>query len=310
MSLPKRMALSLLLPGVMFLGCQEPPPPLETLLPVEAVVAEYNANAARIPRLWARAQITYKENALALPMSADGLLVLQKGADRSAPADFFLKFKEAGEELGRLGVSTQDEAYYLWFRAGRQRRCLWGRLATAGAENIEELPIDPTQLLSVLSICELPTGQTSVPFVAQRIQFDPCAYVLTYVDRQPITGRFQFRREVFLRWSRTEPRRPFRVRLLDERGLAVLSTEMKDYQPVATDDATEPRMPTDIRLRWRETGGELHLKLSQMTTADRVDPEAYRFWRWLPDELRGRARQVDAKCPSPAPPMRKGANGP
>lgn len=290
----------LLLAGFLAAGCTKPispHPPLSTLQPADVVIADYNASVSRVPRLWARANISYKESSAALPMNAEGLLVLQKSDDRNRPADFFLKFSEAGEEMGRLGVSTADEAYYAWFQSGDRQTCRWGRLALAGARGVEDMPIDPTQLPAVLAICELPADPSVPPFVAQRICFDPCAYVMTYIDRQPITGRFLFKRDVYLHWSVDEPRRAFRVDLLDENGLAVLTAEMKNYQPVAmedVEDAAVVEMPTDILMRWHKSGGELRLKLSNMTTADRVDPEAYRFFARLPRSLRGQAKQVDA----------------
>jgi hypothetical protein len=286
-------------------GCKAPHPPLETVVSMEQVVAEYNANATRIPRLWARAEVSFKKDAAGLPMNLDGLLVLQKSPDRLGPQDFFLKLKEAGQELGRIGVSMADHAYYLWLRAGDQQQCLWGRLSLAGAPGIEGLPIDPTQLQSVLAICEMPPSQTDPPFVGQTVSFDPCAYVLTYVDRQPVTGRLLFKRELYFVWSETEPRRPFLLRLLDGRGRPVLKARMQNYKPVqledVEDDGPPPVMPTDIRITWRQTGAELHLKLSSMTTADKVDPVAYRFWQWLPPGLRDRARQVDEGLAAPKP---------
>jgi hypothetical protein len=298
---PYQIAFCAILGGVFLAGClagcEKPHPPLSTIKPPEVVIAEYNAAAARLPRLWARAKITYKESSTALPLSADGLLALQKPHVPFRPADFFLMFKEAGNELGRLGVSTRDQAYYAWFQLGEKASCRWGRLALAGAPGVKGMPIDPTQIPAVLAICELPVDSTTPPFVAQRICFDPPAYVLTYVGRQPITGRVLFKRDMYFRWSETEPRRAFRVDLFDENGLAVLTAELKDYQPVAredVDDKTPAEMPTDILMRWKTTGGELRLKLSNMTTADRVLPEAYRFFQWLPGPLKGRAKQIDA----------------
>lgn len=288
------VALVVIAAGV---GCQPAHPPLSTLQSAETVLAEYNAAAARVPRLWARAEISYKESASSLPLHADGLLALRKSSDPSQPPDFFLKFSEAGEEIGRLGVSTADGAYYAWFRVGERQGCRWGRLALAGAPGVEDMPIDPTQLPAVLSICELPVDAVVPPFVAQRISFDPCAYVLTYVSRQPISGRFLFRRELYLRWAVGEPRRAFRTDLLDENGLAVLTADLRNYQPVAMEDVPPgppAEIPTEIFLRWRKTGGELRLKLLGPTTADRVDPEAFRFFDRLPPALRDQARQIDA----------------
>jgi hypothetical protein len=286
-------------------GCQPAHPPLETLVSVEQVVAEYNANAARIPRLWARAEISFQQDAVSPSMNVDGLLALQKGSS-SGPQDFFLKFNEAGQEIGRTGVSLRDKAYYLWFHAGQRRQCLWGRLDLAGAPGVEALPIDPTQLLSVLAVCELPTDVSAPPCVAQTICFDPCAYVLTFIDRQPVTGKLLLKRQVYFRWSLTEPRRPFRVDLLDDRGVTVLTAYMEGHQPIQREDtppADRPVVPTDIRLHWLQSGATLRLRLRDLTTEDKVDPEAFLFWQRLPGGLSDVAEQVDRNADG------KGANG-
>ncbi|MBN1555017.1 MAG: hypothetical protein JXA11_09740 [Phycisphaerae bacterium] len=306
MTFPTRRSLFILLLATILpvIGCEKPHPPLSTIQPPAKIVAEYNEAAARVPRLWARAEVTYKESATGLPFSALGLLALRKSADPTQPADFFLLFREAGTEIGRLGVSTAEGVYYLWFQAGDRKSCRWGRLPLAGAPGVKDMPIDPTHIPAVLAICELPADATTPPFVAQRISFDPCAYVLTYVDRQPITGKFLFKRDMYLRWAENEPRRAFRADLFDANGLAVLTAEMKNYRPVAmedVDDETPVEMPTDILMRWRKTGGELRLKLSNMTTADKVDPAAYRCRDRLTTEpIDAHLPAVDVKKGTPA----------
>jgi hypothetical protein len=72
--------------------------------------------------------------------------------------------------------------------------------------------------------------------------------------------------------------------------------------------AVPPVMPTDIRLTWHATGAQLHLRLSGMTTADKLVPEAYYFWERLPAALRPLVQPVDAPLPTsrmPAPARRK-----
>jgi hypothetical protein len=310
-------------------GCQPERvcPDLSLAAPVQTVVGDYNTNARKVPRLWtyAKVAITFRESPGDLGLTwgstsplaeVNARLIFAKTDEPDRPADFFLLFKEAGQEIGRLGVSNADNAYYFWMQAGDHRQCLWGNLDLAGAPGIKDLPLDPTQLLSVLAICELPADFTAPPVVLQSYCSDPCAYVLTYVDRQPITNRILARREMYFDRSALredgvlveQPRRPFRVRILDEQGRPILDATMKDYRPIAWEDVTlmdapPPIMPTDIKLRWLETGTELHMILSGMTTADKVDPAAFLFWDRLPGGLRSRCRQVDGhlRLAPPAP---------
>ncbi len=237
----------------------------------------------------------------------NGLLLVGKADPPGGAHDFRLDGREAGQDLFRLGASTEDNAYYLWFNAGDRSRIYWGRLDLAGAPGAE-IPLDATDLPAVLGIVPLPKSQTQIPAVAMRMSHEPgaempCeqkpAYILTYIDRQPVTGRVLFKREYYFPWTAggEVPTRPFRVKLLDARGLTVMTAELGEYRSIAPEDLdAEPSaaltMPTDIRIAWAKA--KIHIVLSEMTTADKVDPAAYLFWDRLPGALEAdRAVQVD-----------------
>lgn len=271
---------------VLFVGCPPPHPPLDTLVSVDRIITEHNRNAAKIPRLWARAHVTMREKAGAFPVSTDGILMLNKTPSVLGVQDFVLVFKKSGEEMGRIGISTLESKYYMWMNVGDNPSCLWGHLALAGADGIE-IPIDPVQLLSVLTVCELPSVLTRIPFVGVTISLDPPAYVLTYVDRQVLSNKLRFTRKIYFAWSEKDPPKPFMVELLDGRGVAVLTAKLSDYKTITSEVSSEeveeapPVMPTDIRLTWNQSGAELNLKLYNVTTKERIPPklipEAYSF---------------------------------
>lgn len=317
-------------------GCDKPVcPPLSTAVSLEEVVADYNENAGRVPRLWTHAKVAFTFRSapgdLGLTWGStsplaevNARLLLRKSGDGTGPQDFFLLVKEAGQSIGRIGISTADGVYYMWLTAGDEPVCYWGRLALAGAPGIAAMPIDPVQLLSVLSICELPADQTAPPLVMQRVTTNPCAYVLSYIDRQPVTGKLLSRRDVYFqrladRGDNGElvprPRRPFMVRIFDDQGRCVLTARMNDYRAIPFGQGTLPEeaplakhpaiMPTDIHLQWHTTGSEMHILLPKVTMEDRVDPIAFEFWETLPAGLAGRARQVDAALDKP-PAKREG----
>jgi hypothetical protein len=276
--------------------------------PVEEVVAEYNANASRVPRLWAHAKISAtlrerpgtlgtKIGSTSFLAGVNGRLLLRKTNGAGRPVDFMLRMLEGGEEIFRTGVSTNDEAYYYWTNAGERSGGQWGRLPLAGAPGVK-IPIDPTQLLGVLGIVELPIDRTHPPFVAQRVTDDPCAYVLTYISRQPVTGKLLFTREIYFDRRMDQPRRPFMVKIFDDTGRIALTAEMADYQPIEMIDVPEtnappPVMPTDIRLTWHQTGSEMHIVLPIISTADRVTPDGFDLWENVPDRIRLELEQVD-----------------
>lgn len=308
MSVRLAVVASVLAAALLSSGCCKPLP--TTMVTLDRLVGEYNANAARVPRLWARAKVE-----VSLPLGAgldyqvwgstssraepNAVLLLFKGEDRVGPQDFVLIGSELGTEIFRTGCSTADGAYYFWHRFGGDAALLWGRNEYAGAPGAAALPIDPLQILAVLGVCELPSDFTRTPTVALSMDTTPCsyAYVVTYLDRQPVTGRILFRREMYFTWDDHERRRAFRVDFFDSRGLRVMRAELKDYKPVAVvgcgGDGAAAVMPTDIRITWQGRKASVHIVLSEMQVdLDRGDPDVCKLWDRLPDDITRRI-QVD-----------------
>ena len=300
------LACGLLLATAWTTGC--PPAMPRTRLPLAEIVGQYNRNAARVPQLWARAKIepTYHGMSLGSLVPWDELsfvLVLFKNEDRLGPQDFVLVGSVAGVQLSRIGCSTADGAYYFW-HDGNKPALYWGRNRLAGAPGVDALPIDPLQILAILSICELPGDLTQLPAVALSMNTTPgeYAYVVTYLARQPVSNRILFRREVHFNWSDDKKPRPFRVDLFDGEGMRVLTADLSDYRPIervfsegrsdyratmAEREKPAPEMPTDIRIRWPGTAKGIRIVLSEM----RIDPagggelKACLLWDKLPDHI-------------------------
>jgi hypothetical protein len=293
-------------------GCPQSCP--DKYLSQEQLVARYNANAGKVPRLWARAAVgahlvDAKGRAVdwgSTLLAPSAILCLEKNAHGPlAPPDFVLIGRETGQEVYRLGVSTADEMYYLWTNLGQDSSGMYGRTKFAGAPGTGAIPINPLDLASVLAITELPENFTQPPTVLLRLSDKPgqCAYVLTYIDRQPVTGKIVARRDIYLNWDAdaNRPARPFRVDLLDDVGRVAMTASLKDYKPVrlAGGDVSEadwPVMPSDIEIVWPKTGSRIHVLLSEMkseTEAKRVDPDAFLFWDRLPPGLRKNLTCVD-----------------
>ena len=113
--------------SVLAAGCPRCPP-WDTVVPVDQVVGEYNANAAPVPRLWARVKIRVwgedfpiawgSTSPLAMP---NGLLILWKTPDRLGPQDFVLMGREMGVDVFRLGSSASGSASASRFRYTARR---------------------------------------------------------------------------------------------------------------------------------------------------------------------------------------------
>jgi hypothetical protein len=272
-------------------GCVRCP---DTHLTREQLVASCNANAEKVPRLWARAKIRvafvdpdgrHIAWGSTSPVAAtNGLLMLSKTLGPGKPADFVLIGKETlGVDLFHVGNSAEEGKYYLWFKYGSHGTAWWGWDKYAGAPGVEQIPLDPNQLLSVLTIRELPSDLATLPTVLLRMSRDPCAYVLTYVDHQPVTGKIVATRDVYYRWSLDQPARPFMVRLFSPDGDEVMTAKLARYAPIGgTGGETAPVMPTDISISWPGRQSSVHVVLSEMTAADKWDVEVCRFQEELP----------------------------
>ncbi len=300
----------LLTAGWMFLGGCQPCP--EKFVSAETLVGEYNANASQVRRLWARARIrvTFSDEAgrsiswgSASPLAAaNALVLLEKPEDKSRPADFVLVGREMAE-LFRVGTDSANGLYYCWANLDGRGGAWLGRTKYAGAPGVKGMPIDPMQLVEILGITELPAVRAdAMPAVVMTLQQKPCAYVVRYLNPQPVSGHLKIWREVYFRWSYTEPRRPYQIKLYDAAGLCRVIAKVSDYKPIAiATDGDEPIMPTDIRITFPaiknvQPASSLHMSLTEMTTTKALPSrKVFDFRSHLPAGITNPV-QVDSAC--------------
>ena len=288
-------------------------------------MAEYNANASRIPRLWAYATSSmtlYDENTEFPLLSArvDGLMLLEKGPDPLGVHDFVLIGRETmAYELFRAGVSRTDGKYYMWQRI-KNPSALWGYTKFAGAPGVRRLDINPMDILDVLAACELPADPRTIPAVTMTMNTRPWehAYVLSYIKRQNVSNRIDIRRKLHFVWAedsqgKAKPRRLFKADFIDENGRRVMSAKIGKYMPVDVSEMdnppdTPPIAPTDIEITWfndRERKlATMRIELSEMRIPADTDPDEdeglnipaqTRFIHALPPEITPDSiTQVDA----------------
>ena len=159
------MRLLLLTAAILVTACCAKPCP-EKLVSIDQIVTTNNANAASVPRLWARVEMDVTVKPKGAPEltwrsgSPNCLLLYRRGKNPNGPHDFVLIGREtAAVELFRMGSSTNQGLYYFWYKFGDDAGAWYGRLALAGAPGVREMPIDPMQLLGVLGIT--PSCRTS-----------------------------------------------------------------------------------------------------------------------------------------------------
>ncbi len=294
-------------------GCVPPLPTAQVSRDV--LVAEYNANAAAIPRLWSYATTSmtlYDENTgfPLLSASVDGLLLLKKGANPLGVHDFVLIGRETmAYELFRTGVSRTDGKYYMWQRI-KNPSALWGYTKFAGAPGVKQLDINPLDILDVLAACELPSDPRTMPTVTMTMNTRPWehAYVLSLIKRQNVSNRIDIRRKLYFVWAEdsqgnAKPRRLFRADFMNESGRRVMSAKIGRYMPVDVSNLEEPPshapiVPTDIEITWfnerEKKRATVRIKLSKMEIPFKVDdpddpgpdiPAQARFLHALPPQI-------------------------
>ena len=294
----------ILLHPLVLVGCVPQCP--EYFVSPDTLVDKYNDNARRVPKLWARARIratfTHKSGlkfswGSASPLApSNGYVMLWKeggappGGESGPPkVNFVLIGREIGTELFRLGLDGGTGLYYLWYDVGDERQAWYGRQGYAGAPLVQSIPIDPTQLVEILGVTELPGLQAiDMPVVVMTLQSDPCAYVVRYLEPQQVSGHLKIWREVLFRWSDKQPRRPYRIKLYDGDGRCRVVADVRRYGRIAWDGPEDqaPIMPTDIRMTWPkiknvQPASSIHLTLSEMSTTRPFKKGVFDFWSSL-----------------------------
>jgi hypothetical protein len=282
------------------LGCAQPCP--DAFLPPGEVLARHNANANAVPRLWARAKIAvtlvddkgrqFTWGSTSPLASPNGLLLLFKDPNGSGGHDFVLIGREAaGVELFRLGNDNERGVYYFWYSFGERAGAWFGLTRLAGGPGVEALPIDPTQLVSLLAIVPLPVEPNALPATVVTMQDTPgrCAYVATHVGAQAVTGNVLFKRRMYFHWATQEPPRAYRVDILDPAGRTALTADLADWKPIDVSalgepPKTAPVMPTRLDIaatpvdtRRGASVRRIQLVLSEVTAGEKAMRSATRF---------------------------------
>jgi len=230
------------------------------VLPPAEVLARHNAWAARIPHLWARAD-------LRLNFPKD-----ERGAEREQhdlaghlflikPDRLFVHGAVLGKDVFKVGMNP--ERFWLWIRP--KVNTVWtGRRGGEGERRFILSPADLMVATGLFPILLDPADPAE--FVAQRRH-----YVLT--ERYPSTAVPAPRRRV---WFDRETLRPARVDLFDETGSRILMAELLRYRPVGPGGAP---LATACRARFYGNGREMVmvLRLTEVKPEKEPNPRIFEY---------------------------------
>lgn len=316
-----KQAVRVVLSGVLLaalVGCTAYP---KTSLKQEELLSQYNANANKVDRVWARADLTANVSIGSKHIDSS-LVVMQKsaGGEATAPAtpsnggqpEFVLIGREAGIDIFRTGIDTADGLYYFWYKFGDKNGAWAGPLAAANAPKNADVPVNPIEMVSLLSVTDIPSAGQSVkvdktpwlkPVKSPGQVFGPSRYayiVSVYAD----SAKKQLQREVYFTWSDTEKARPFLVKMYDSQGRMRAYADLSNYQTVAMAGG-QAEMPTDIVITWppatvTQPESRISLKLSEIGPKD-VDQRVFSFRGNLPGGLQVKNIDPPAGGASAAP---------
>jgi hypothetical protein len=237
-------------------------PAFADVLPPGEVLARHNAWAARLPHLWARANLMLnfpKDEAGTEREQHDlsGHLFLIK------PDRLFVHGEVLGKDVFTVGMNP--ERFWLWIRP--EVNTVWtGR---RGGEGEKRFILSPADLMTAIGLFRIDLDPaTPAEFVAQRDH-----YVLT--ERYRSTAAPAPRRRI---WFDRETLRPARVDLFDEFGRRLLMAELLRYKPVGP---AETPLATAYRARFYGDGQEmiLVLRLTEVKPEKKPNPRIFEYRR-------------------------------
>lgn len=287
----------MLLLAIAFAGCYPVPPEQVSM---DQLVDGYNANAVNVPQLWSRAKIAVTiprtigsftwGNTSSLAANNGYLVLFKNGA--AGPHDFVLIGKENIAEIFRLGSSTDEGVYYLWFKAGGHEGAWIGSLGDAATPQGSDLALNPAEFLSVLGIVELPKSVLPTMKTDDNPWRKDHYYKLT--DALP-TGK----REMYFDWPKNvaAPRPLNKVILYDKANHPIMTAKLSKYQTIA--DANGARMPTEIVIDWHGAKGTttLAMAISEMTAAPKPERSIVTLGDHMPDIAPDKINHIGATRP-------------
>ncbi|HMO27444.1 MAG TPA: hypothetical protein PKB10_14375, partial [Tepidisphaeraceae bacterium] len=241
-------------------GCRPPPPPTPAgyFGPTETiseVVRQINANNQRLPTLWAsgvfeawlyddRQRETFVNGTVTLVHEKpDGLRIV------------------GNKDLAGMVFEIGSNAQQYWLVVKGDLDTMWhGRWGGRGQGT--QMPIDPSLVLEVLGISDIPGDFRTEPLPVMRFNNDADAYMFVWHVRLP--DRLVATREV---WFDRQSKLPKLVLLFDAHGRVVLRAYLSNHGPVVLPGrpapADAPQVARRLDLFFPDSGSKLRFDLEE-----------------------------------------------
>jgi hypothetical protein len=233
--------------------------------PLDKVVAHINANASRIPTLWAT--VKYFEATLVDEqhhsqfVNGNGSLLYRSGGD------FRLDALKEGTPIFQIG--TNAERYWMKVFPDPTSTMWWGSFANLDKAGVQQLPVRPDLVREVLGLSAIPADLVSPPVPIMRFNNDARVYMIVWSI--PKDDQWIPQREI---WYDMTTFKPQRVLLFDSAGKGRVVLKADLLNPIPVSGADHPGDPTATvagryHLLFPDSGSTLDFELGQAALSHR-----------------------------------------
>jgi hypothetical protein len=238
---------------------------------LDQLVGDVNANVEPLPTLWAKGDFDASIADHGHRTNVSGTAYLMH--DRPQQMLFIGKADVLGEVF-RMG--SGPEKYWVTVK-GDTDTCWWGTFANLNRVDEQAIPVRPDLVEAVLGLDALDTDLTRQPCPVMRFNNDQRAYMIVWIVKGP--DRWLAQKEI---WYDLDTKLPRLVNLFDANGRVVLSAYLSDHKPVdmgssATQSQQSPRVATNYRLFFPDSGSTLRLHLTDLRLESHGHPNAANF---------------------------------
>ena len=246
--------------------------PTET---IDELVTDINANVEPLPTLWAKGDFDATIVDHGHKNSVSGTAYLMHARPEQM---LFIGKADVLGEVFRMGCGP--DKYWVTVK-GDTDTCWWGTFANLDRVDQSAIPVRPDLVEAVLGLDSLDTDLTRQPCPVMRFNNDQRAYMIVWNVKGP--DRWLAQKEI---WYDVDSKLPRLVNLFDANGRIVLSAYLSDHQPVQMDDSatqpasvprSAPRVATNYRLFFPDSGSTLRLHLTQLKLSSQGHPNGGNF---------------------------------
>ena len=252
----------------------KPHPYLGPTQPMADVVDAINQNNRKLPTLWASIASNGLEASIVDDHGKRHNEVLGGTVLYRAPQEVLLVGRHDVAGVVVL-LGSNKENYWLIAKDPGPDTAWWGRYKYLGKECAQPIPIRPDLVMEVLGVGAINTNFNEMPVPVMRFNNDADAYM--FVWHRHLPDRWYAVKEV---WYDRQTKLPKLVLLFDADGRVLLRAYLAQHRTVQLENTPKeqwPRVATDYRLYFPDSGSKLHIRLDDVRLSYKNKPDDRSF---------------------------------